>query len=72
MEVKRRNILKDLIYELIQKVNILEEYVIMKRFNGVRTDHNILYFNNCCGTYNKKVLDKHGWNDLGKIRNQYF
>ena len=48
MESKRRKIINDLICELIQKVNILEYYGIMKRFNVLGIGHTKLYFNNNC------------------------
>ena len=46
MEEKSRHIIKDLIYEISQKVNIFSEYGIMNTFNGVDIYHNRLYVKN--------------------------
>ena len=68
--------IKYLIYEIIQKFYILEEYGIMTRFNGMDIYHTKLYVNNNCGTYLKLVLDIHGCNYPGKkepklVKNAY-
>ena len=66
MEYKRSNITNDLIYKLIQKVNILTEDRIMEVFNILSIYQTRLCTKKHLGTYIKVVLERHGLNDISK------
>ena len=68
MAEKRRNVLKDLIWKLIQKMNILAYNGIMKIFDGVYIYLNRLYANNYWGNYINEVLWRKFWIEPGKIK----
>ena len=55
--------IKEFIYEFIQKVKILAEYGIMNIFYFVYIDHNIFYVNEYFVANIKVVIEIHGWYD---------
>ena len=49
--------------DTIQKVNTVEEEVIIHMLNGVDIYHPRLYVGKHCGSYIKAVIDIHGHNE---------
>ena len=61
-----REILKELINVISQKVSILSKYGITNSFNGIEKYQNSIYIDKHFVTYVKELLQIHGWYDTVK------